>query len=130
MKKIVTYEKMSKKEKATRLALYVFSNVYAQHNQSSSAYKKNYGNEPYAALIMHNAACSGRAKAYKMLCKYAGVPCKHVNADQWTHQWNKVKIKGKWYEVDTQIGYFGYKVKITDKMREDAIDFSNAIYVY
>ena len=31
-----------------------------------SAYKKNYGNEAYAALILKKAACSGYARAYKI----------------------------------------------------------------
>ena len=112
-KRIVkTYTKpsMSKKEKAYRLAIYLFANLSQQGNQSGSAYKKNYGNEEYAALNMHLAACSGYCKAYKMLCKEAGIPCKHVNANKWTHQWNKVKIGGKWYKVDTQIAYVGFKV--------------------
>ena len=105
-----TKPSMSKKEKAYRLAKYLYTNLSQQWNQSGSAYKKNYGNEAYAALNMHLAACSGYCKAYKMLCEEAGIPCKHVNANQWTHQWNKVKIGGKWYEVDTQMPYVGFNV--------------------
>ena len=108
--KTYTRPSMSKQEKAYRLAMYLYTNLAQQWNQSGSAYKKNYGNEEYAALNMHLAACSGYCKAYKMLCKEAGIPCKHVNANKWTHQWNKVKIDGKWYKVDTQIAYVGFKV--------------------
>lgn len=125
-----TDSSMSRKEKATRLALYMCVNVASQDNQSTAAYKKNFGNEAYAALIMHHAACSGRARGYMLLCKYAGIPCKHVNANKWTHQWNKVKIGKKWYEVDTQIGSFEYKVTITQKMVNECIEYRHLGYVY
>lgn len=107
-----TNNSMSKKQKARILAYYVIKNVGSQLDQSSAKYKKNYGNEAYAALIMHLSACSGRCKAYKMLCDAAGIKCKHVNANKWTHQWNKVYIGGKWIIVDTQymggMAYLGH----------------------
>ena len=71
-----------------------------------SAYKKNYGNEAYAALILKKAACSGYARAYKLLCEAAGIPVRHVNAGSWTHQWNEIKANGKWIKVDAYGGTF------------------------
>lgn len=99
---------MSQPMKALVLADYIYQNVYNQYDQSTKRYKKNYGNEAYAALVMHLAACSGHCKAYKMLCKAAGLKCKHVNAGKWTHQWNKVYLDGKWVMVDTQAGIMDY----------------------
>ncbi len=110
-KKIVrrfTNSSMSPEAKAAVLACYLYVNVSLQEDQSNSSYKKNFGNEAYAALVMHQAACSGYCKAYVLLCKAAGLKCKHVNAGKWTHQWNKVKLGGTWVKVDTQVGIFDF----------------------
>lgn len=132
--KTFTKKSMSAKEKATRLGLWVYKNVGSQHDQSPERYKKNYGNEEYSALIMHLAACSGRCKAYKMLCEVAGVPCKHVNANQWTHQYNRVKFGGKWHTLDTQIGSFDWAEDYTEKkwaqFEFDSYDLRNIGPIY
>ena len=101
-----TNSSMTSMRKAQILAYYMMINVGIQDDQSTKSYRKNYGNEAYSALVMHLSACSGYCKAYKMLCNAAGIKCKHVNANKWTHQWNKVYIKGKWLIVDTQAGMF------------------------
>ena len=101
-----TNSSMTSMQKAQVLAYYMIINAGLQEDQSTKSYKKNYGNEAYAALVMHLAACSGYCKAYKMLCDAAGIKCKHVNANKWTHQWNEVYINGKWLMVDTQAGMF------------------------
>lgn len=101
---------MTKKEKAEAICMYITNTVTAQNNQSTEAYKTNYGNEAYAALILKKAACSGRCKAVTLLCDAAGLESKHINQNQWTHQWNKVKIDdGSWIVIDSQIGYIGEK---------------------
>lgn len=99
---------MTKLEKAEAICYYITSTVSVQSNQSSEAYKTNYGNEAYAALILKKAACSGRCKAVTLLCDAAGLESQHINANQWTHQWNKIKIDdGSWIVIDAQIGYVG-----------------------
>lgn len=97
---------MNTAERAYVLSRYLTENCSWQKDQSTAAYKKNYGNEAYAALVMKKAACSGYAKAYTMLCNLANVPVRHVNQNQWTHQWNEVKIGNKWIKVDTYGGTF------------------------
>lgn len=109
VKKIIK-PSMSKREKAEQICNYITNTVASQMNQSTEAYKKNYGNEAYAALVMKIAACSGRCKAVTLLCDAAGLQSKHINQNQWTHQWNKIKIDdGSWIVVDAQIGYMGKK---------------------
>ncbi len=98
---------MSDLEKATAITNYIFETVDVQSNQSLEAYKTNYGNEAYAALIMKIAACSGRCKAVTLLCDAAGLKSQHINANQWQHQWNKILINGKWLVFDSQIGLSG-----------------------
>ena len=42
--------------------------------------------------------CESYAKAFKVLCDEAGIPC--VIVDGADHEWNYVKVDGKWYAVD------------------------------
>lgn len=101
---------MTKYQKAEAICDYITTTVSVQSDQSNEAYKTNYGNEAYAALIMKKAACSGRCKAVMLLCEAAGLKCKHINANQWTHQWNEIQIDdGSWVVVDSQIGFIGDK---------------------
>lgn len=98
---------MSDKEKAYAIFVYLHTNVERQTNQSTEAYKTNFGNEAYAALVMKIAACSGFCKAVTILCDLAGLQSQHINAGAWTHQWNKVLINGEWIILDAQGGIFG-----------------------
>ncbi len=99
---------MTKLEKAEAICNYITTTVDVQTNQSSEAYKTNYGNEAYAALVLKIAACSGRCKAVTLLCDAAGLKSQHINANQWSHQWNKIQIDdGSWVVVDAQIGFVG-----------------------
>lgn len=98
---------MSDYDKAFAIFMYLYYNVSTQYNQSTTAYQTNYGNEAYAALIMKQAACSGFCKAVTLMCNAAGLQSKHINANQWTHQWNTVLINGEWIILDAQGGIFG-----------------------
>lgn len=100
VKKYVTAD-MNTAERGYVLFRYLTENCSWQLNQSAKAYAKNYGNEAYAALVLKKAACSGYAKAYTLLCNAANIPVKHVNSNSWTHQWNEIKVNGKWIKVDT-----------------------------
>lgn len=118
VKKYITSD-MSTVERAYVLSSYLTDNCAWQKNQTDAAYKKNYGNEAYAALVLKKAACSGYAKAYMILCKLAKVPVKHINANMRTHQWNMVKVNGRWLKVDTYGGTFestkGIRKSILDR---------------
>ncbi len=101
---------MTKYQKAEAICYYITDTVSAQNNQSPEAYKTNYGNEAYAALVMKIAACSGRCKAVTLLCDAAGLKSQHINKDLWEHQWNKIQIDdGSWIVIDAQIGFIGDK---------------------
>ena len=99
---------MSNYDKAYAICMYITNTVNVQTNQSSEAYKTNYGNEAYAALVMKIAACSGRCKAVTLLCNAAGLKSQHINPNSWTHQWNKIQMEdGSWIVIDAQIGFIG-----------------------
>lgn len=110
---------MNAAERAYVLYRYLTEHCTWQINQSDKAYKKNYGNEAYAALIMKKAACSGYARAYTLLCNQAKVPVRHINSGNWTHQWNNVKINGQWIKVDTFEGTFESTEGIRDLILRD-----------
>lgn len=39
-----------------------------------------------------------------------GLKSQHINAGQWSHQWNKIQIDdGSWVVVDSQINFVGDK---------------------
>lgn len=98
---------MSDYDKAYAICNYLHNSVSRQTNQSNEAYQTNYGNEAYAALVMKKAACSGFCKAVTLMCNAAGLQSKHINANQWTHQWNTVLVGGEWIILDAQGGIFG-----------------------
>ncbi len=68
----------------------------------------NRANTAWGALVYGEAQCSGYARALKALCDSMGVPCYYVHANSASanpsHQWNQVKVNGKWYIVDAQGG--------------------------
>ena len=119
---------LNAKERAFVLFRYLTEHCSWQLNQSSEAYQKNYGNEAYAALVMKKAACSGYAKAYTLLCEAANVPVRHVNAGSWTHQWNEVKVNGKWIKVDAYGGTFADTTGIRRSLRTSAEDQEQLVF--
>lgn len=51
-----------------------------------------------------NIQCSGYAKAMQYLCDKAGIECMVITGTTEqgvTHAWNKVKVDGEWYNLDT-----------------------------
>lgn len=70
----------------------------------------NGANTAWGALVYGEAQCSGFARGMKALCDAIGVPCKYVHANSKSanpsHQWNQVRIGGKWYILDAQGGFF------------------------
>lgn len=56
----------------------------------------------YGALVNGHAVCEGYARAFKLLCYYAGIECILITGDSKGigHMWNMVKLEGNWYHVD------------------------------
>lgn len=51
-----------------------------------------------------NIQCAGYAKAMQYLCDKAGIDCMVItgtNENGSTHAWNKVKVEGEWYNLDS-----------------------------
>ena len=56
----------------------------------------------FGALVNGHAVCEGYARAFKLLCQYAGLECILITGDSKGvgHMWNMVKLEGNWYHVD------------------------------
>ena len=56
----------------------------------------------FGALVYGRAVCEGYARAFKLLCKYAGIECILITGDSKGvgHMWNMVNIENNWYHID------------------------------
>lgn len=70
----------------------------------------NRANTAWGALVYGEAQCSGYARGFKALCDGMGIQSYYVHANAKSfnpeHQWNQVRVKGKWYILDAQGGFF------------------------
>lgn len=92
---------MSDAEKVAAACAYLVATC-----QYAPDWSKNGANTAWGALIYKEAQCSGYARAFKALCDGMGIGCYYVHADATavnpSHQWNIVKVDGKWYHIDVQ----------------------------
>ena len=146
--------RLSKKQlKTVKDKVANFVNVYTQPNYTqfekllnahdylcticsyqTKGWNVKYANTALGALKYKKAQCSGYARALKALCDGAGVPCKYVHANKKamnpSHQWNMVKMRGKWYIVDAQLnddagGYYAFLIG-----KKGAKEMMPGVYVY
>lgn len=63
---------------------------------------KNSVYSAYGALVNGHAVCEGYARAFKLLCRYAGIESILVtgNSRGVGHMWNMVNLENEWYHVD------------------------------
>lgn len=63
----------------------------------------------YGVFVGKRAICGGFSKAFSYLCGKVGIQTATVtgDADGQPHMWNKVKIDGKWYNVDVTYAVSG-----------------------
>lgn len=91
-------------------AFIAFNYLNQNCKYATRGWQYNGANTAWGALVYGEAQCSGYARGMKALCDAIGVPCYYVHANKKalnpSHQWNQVKVDGKWYIVDAQSGYF------------------------
>lgn len=63
----------------------------------------------YGVFVGKKAICGGYSKAFSYLCSKAGIETAAVtgDADGLPHMWNKVKVDGKWYNIDVTYAVSG-----------------------
>lgn len=104
---------------------------------STVVYDENAANcrDIYGVFVDKKAICGGFSKAFSYLCSKVGIETVTVtgDADGIPHMWNKVKIGGKWYNIDITYAvsnsadeaYVRYDYFcVTDKM----LDSSRTVY--
>lgn len=74
-----------------------------EHKESGPDY-----NTPYGVFIKGESSCAGCTRALGMVLEEMGYSWKHVNENQWTHQWVVITMDGEVGWADGQIGMAGY----------------------
>lgn len=83
-------------DKVTAIHDYLINNT---EFSKDNVYSKN----AYGPLVAGFAQCEGYAKGLAYACNYFGIENVRITGTKWdgnSHAWTKVKIDGKWYNVD------------------------------
>ena len=62
----------------------------------------------YGVFIKGESSCAGCTRALGMVLEEMGYSWKHVNENQWTHQWVELTMDGQVGYADGQVGLAGY----------------------
>lgn len=73
-------------------------------NMSYTTNKAHY-NDPYGYLCLKRASCAGCARTTGLCLNILGIKFEHVNENQWSHQWCRVKV-GKSYWIADPYGLY------------------------
>lgn len=99
----VTALAQNEMEKMKAINLWIATNV--TYNHASNSYTQK--NDAVTTLQKKTAICMGYANLFAALARAAGLETKVMtgkavsNGKKYYHQWNEVKVDGKWYFVDT-----------------------------
>lgn len=96
-------ENMTDREKIVALVNYVYD-----HCSYAPDWSKNRANTAWGLLVYGEAQCSGYARGMVALFDAAGIESRYVHAAKDdpinpSHQWNLVRLDGKWYHLDVQM---------------------------
>lgn len=94
---------MTDREKIIALVNYVYD-----HCSYAPDWSKNRANTAWGLLVYGEAQCSGYARGMVALVNAVGIESRYVHAAKDdpinpNHQWNLVKLDGKWYHLDVQM---------------------------
>lgn len=64
-------------------------------------------NDPYGYFILKTASCAGCTRATGLCLNILGIPYEHVNENQWSHQWCRVKVGDAYWICDAYGLYCG-----------------------
>lgn len=96
---------MTDHEKAAAIYGYMALNVSYDYKLAglTDEIGKYRGFTSYGALIDGIAVCDGYASAYRIMCLIEGIECVEIlgTSNGVGHAWNKVRIDGIWYGVDS-----------------------------
>ena len=73
----------------------------------SYSMKTAHYNDPYGYLVLKSASCAGCTRTAGMMLNMLGINYEHINENQYTHQWARVKIGKKYWICDAYGLYCG-----------------------
>lgn len=80
-------------------------------------WKKNYANTAWGALVYGEGQCSAYARGFKAMADALGLNCYYVRGsegpDTGRHQWVMVQCGGKWFHLEPQQMFNGFKIGVT-----------------
>jgi len=99
---------MMDKEKIIALVNYVYN-----HCSYAPDWSKKRANTAWGLLVYGEAQCSGCVRGMVALFDAVGIESRYVHAAKDdpinpSHQWNLVKLDGKWYHLDVQMNDSSY----------------------
>ena len=113
---------MSPEEKCWVMYKWFGENVFYPDDFETNEKRSNYMAK--GPLLKGKGVCSGQAMAYNLMCYYAGVDCYYVTSPKENHAYTVVRIKGKWYIVDTVAATMitnrnGFRKRTTDGILDE-----------
>ncbi|HIX14336.1 MAG TPA: hypothetical protein H9740_01180 [Candidatus Hungatella pullicola] len=56
---------------------------------------------PYGVLCQGKGVCQSYARSFKILANCCGLDCFYADSVNMNHAWNKVKVDGQWYNINS-----------------------------
>ena len=66
--------------------------------------------DPYGFFNLHKASCAGCTRATGLCLNMLGIPYEHINEGQYTHQWTRVNVNGRYWICDAYGLYCGPEI--------------------
>ena len=67
-------------------------------NSDFATENTEYSQSVYSVLCTNKTVCAGYAQTFEMMCNGTGIDT--VAVTSFDHEWNKIKLKNRWYNVD------------------------------
>ena len=82
--------------------------IFAQYCQEGNIYSMTNNHQTAEGVFVdHTAVCAGYAKAFRLLCNTAGIPCETLVSNNANHEWCVCYLDGEWTYVDVTRGISG-----------------------
>lgn len=104
VKLVTPYANMTKEEQ-----LYAVASAVRERFDNGMSYSmsSDHYNDPYGYFILGSASCAGCTRATGLCLNILGIPYEHVNENQYSHQWCRVKVGNQYYICDPYGMYCG-----------------------
>lgn len=96
--------KLNKKWSTLEKILYIHDKMATDFQYDVHLYDENgqsiVNRDIYKMFTDGYGVCQAYSQTFKYLMEKIGVECKYVASDDSNHEWNAVKVDGKWYHID------------------------------